>query len=55
LRASTAAISSSGIIAKQLFDLYRIANRETPSVLTILVIEDLVMALYLPLLGVLLI
>ncbi len=48
-------ISSSGIIAKQLFDLERIANRETPSVLTILVIEDLVMVLYLPLLGVLLI
>ncbi len=47
-------ISSSGIIAKQLFDLERIGNRETPAVLTILVLEDLVMALYLPIVGVLL-
>ena len=46
-------ISSSGIIAKQLFDLDRIGNRETATVLTILVIEDLVMAVYLPLVGVL--
>jgi CPA2 family monovalent cation:H+ antiporter-2 len=48
-------ISSSGIIAKQLFDLDRIANRETSTVLTILVLEDLVMAAYLPLIGVLLV
>jgi CPA2 family monovalent cation:H+ antiporter-2 len=48
-------ISSSGIIAKQLSDLDRIANRETPTVLTILVLEDLAMAAYLPLVGVLLV
>lgn len=48
-------ISSSGIIAKQLFDLNRVANRETPTVLTILVIEDLAMAAYLPVVGVLLV
>ncbi len=46
-------ISSSGIIAKVLDDLGRIGNRETPTVIGILVIEDLVMAFYLPLLGVL--
>jgi CPA2 family monovalent cation:H+ antiporter-2 len=46
-------ISSSGIIARQLGDLERIANRETPVVLTILVIEDLVMAVFLPIVGVL--
>jgi len=48
-------ISSSGIIAKQIFDLDRTANRETPTVLTILVFEDLVMAVYLPVIGVLLV
>lgn len=47
-------ISSSGIIAKVLSDLGRMGNRETPAVLTILVIEDLVMAGYLPVIGVLL-
>lgn len=41
-------ISSSGIIAKTLDDLGRVGNRETPAILSILVIEDLVMALYLP-------
>ncbi|MGI9602067.1 MAG: cation:proton antiporter [Acidimicrobiales bacterium] len=44
-------ISSSGIIAKLLGDLGRTGNRETPIVLSILVIEDLVMAFYLPLLA----
>ncbi|RTL65161.1 MAG: cation:proton antiporter [Pseudonocardiaceae bacterium] len=43
-------ISSSGIVAKVLADLGRIGNRETPVVLSILVFEDLVMALYLPIL-----
>jgi len=43
-------ISSSGIIAKVLTDLGRLGNRETPVILSILVIEDLVMALYLPVL-----
>jgi CPA2 family monovalent cation:H+ antiporter-2 len=41
-------ISSSGVIAKVLADLGRLGNRETPSVLTLLVLEDLVMAVYLP-------
>ena len=41
-------ISSSGIVAKVLGDLGRLGNRETPSVLAILVIEDLAMAVYLP-------
>jgi CPA2 family monovalent cation:H+ antiporter-2 len=43
-------ISSSGIVAKVLTDLGRLGNRETPVVLSILVFEDLVMALYLPIL-----
>ena len=43
-------ISSSGIIAKVLGDLGRLGNRETPVVLSILVLEDLVMAVYLPIL-----
>ncbi len=44
-------ISSSGIVAKLLGDLGRVANRETPPVLAILVFEDLVMAVYLPVLA----
>jgi CPA2 family monovalent cation:H+ antiporter-2 len=48
-------ISSSGIIAKLLNDLNRLGNRETPVILTILVSEDLAMAVFLPLLGVLLV
>ncbi|MBG0740897.1 cation:proton antiporter [Paeniglutamicibacter antarcticus] len=43
-------ISSSGIIAKVLGDLGRLGNRETPVILSILVIEDLAMAAYLPVL-----
>lgn len=43
-------ISSSGIIAKVLGDLGRLGNRETPVVLSILVFEDLAMAIYLPIL-----
>ncbi|ORI23584.1 cation:proton antiporter [Rhodococcus sp. 1168] len=43
-------ISSSGIIAKVLTDLGRLGNRETPVVLSILVFEDLAMAIYLPIL-----
>ncbi len=42
--------SSSGIVAKVLGDLGRLGNRETPVVLAILVIEDLAMAAYLPIL-----
>jgi CPA2 family monovalent cation:H+ antiporter-2 len=48
-------ISSSGVIAKVLADLERLGNRETPTILSILVIEDLVMAVYLPLVAVLLV
>lgn len=47
-------VSSSGVIAKLLADGKRLANRETPSVLGVLVVEDLAMALYLPLLTALL-
>lgn len=43
-------ISSSGVIAKVLTDLGRLGNRETPVVLGVLVLEDLSMAVYLPLL-----
>ncbi len=48
-------ISSSGIIAQLLGDLGNLGNRETPVVLAILVTEDLMMALYLPLMAGLLI
>jgi CPA2 family monovalent cation:H+ antiporter-2 len=48
-------ISSSGIVAKVLTDLGRLGNRETPVVLSILVFEDLVMALYLPILTAILV
>jgi len=41
-------VSSSGIIAKVLSDLDRLNNRETPTILNLLVIEDLAMALFLP-------
>jgi CPA2 family monovalent cation:H+ antiporter-2 len=43
-------VSSSGIAAKLLGDLGRLGNRETPTVLSILVMEDLAMAAYLPIL-----
>jgi len=48
-------ISSSGVIAKVLAELGRLNNAETPTVVSILVLEDLVMAAYLPLIAVLLI
>lgn len=41
-------VSSSGVIAKVLNDLGRVGNRETPVILSVLVIEDLAMAFYLP-------
>jgi CPA2 family monovalent cation:H+ antiporter-2 len=44
------AVSSSGIISKVLGDLGRLGNRETPAILGILVLEDLAMAVYLPVL-----
>jgi K+:H+ antiporter subunit KhtU len=46
-------ISSSGIIARVLSELGRLGSPETPTVLSILVLEDLVMAAYLPLVAVL--
>ncbi len=48
-------ISSSGVIAKVLAELGRMNNSETPSILSILVLEDLAMAVYLPLVAVLLV
>ncbi len=46
-------ISSSGVIARLLGDLNRLGNRETPAVLSVLVLEDFAMAAYLPVLTVL--
>lgn len=48
--AGITAVSSSGIVAKVLDDLGWLGNRETPTVLTVLVLEDLAMAFYLPVL-----
>ncbi|MFJ5998666.1 cation:proton antiporter [Streptomyces sp. NPDC092370] len=47
-------VSSSGVIAKILGDLGRLGNRETPAILSILVLEDLSMAVYLPIVTALL-
>ena len=47
-------ISSSGVIAKMLAELRRMENPETPLVLSVLVQEDMAMAVYLPLVAVLL-
>lgn len=44
-------ISSSGVVSKILSDLGWLANRETPAVLNLLVMEDLAMAVYLPVVG----
>ncbi len=44
-------ISSSGVVAKVLHDLDRLGNRETPAVLNLLVVEDLAMAAYLPIVA----
>jgi len=40
--------TSSGIVAKLLGDLGRLGNRETPVVLSLMVFEDLLMAVFLP-------
>jgi CPA2 family monovalent cation:H+ antiporter-2 len=48
--AGITAVSSSGIISKVIADLGRRANPETPVVVSILVLEDLAMAIYLPVL-----
>ncbi|MGH8879033.1 MAG: cation:proton antiporter, partial [Stackebrandtia sp.] len=47
-------VTSSGVTAKVLGDLGWLGNRETPTVLSILVMEDLAMALYLPIVTTLL-
>ncbi|MFV2174758.1 cation:proton antiporter [Actinomadura sp. LOL_016] len=47
-------VTSSGITAKVMGDLGWLGNRETPAVLSILVFEDLAMAVYLPILTALL-
>jgi CPA2 family monovalent cation:H+ antiporter-2 len=47
-------VSSSGVIAKVLGELKRLGDSETPTVLTVLVLEDLAMAVYLPLITALL-
>jgi len=47
-------ISSSGVIAKVLAELRRFENAETRVVLSVLVLEDLAMAVYLPVVGALL-
>lgn len=44
-------ISSSGIVAKLVADLDRLGNHETPVVLSVLVIEDLAMVMYLPIVS----
>jgi len=41
-------VSSSGVVSKIIADFGWTANRETPAVLNLLVIEDLAMAVYLP-------
>lgn len=46
-------VTSSGIVSKLLGDLGRIGNRETPMVISLTVMEDLAMAVYLPVVGVL--
>jgi CPA2 family monovalent cation:H+ antiporter-2 len=46
-------VSSSGIVARLLDDLRRLGNRETPAVLSLLALEDVAMAAFLPLLSVL--
>jgi len=45
-------ISSSGIIARVLSELKRTGSAETPAILSVLVLEDLAMAIYLPLIAV---
>ena len=48
-------VASSGVMAKILNDHAWIGNRETPLVLSITILEDLAMAVYLPILGAILI
>jgi monovalent cation:H+ antiporter-2, CPA2 family len=46
--------TSTGVMARVLTELNRLGNRETPAVLAVSVMEDLGMAIYLPLIAVLL-
>jgi monovalent cation:H+ antiporter-2, CPA2 family len=48
-------ISSSGVVSKTLSDFGRLGFRETPAVLNLLVIEDLAMAVYLPVVAALIV
>jgi CPA2 family monovalent cation:H+ antiporter-2 len=48
-------ISSSGVVSKVLSDLGRVGYRETPAILNLLVIEDLAMAVYLPVVAALIV
>ena len=48
-------ISSSGVVSKVLSDLGRLGYRETPAILNLLVIEDLAMAIYLPVVAALIV
>lgn len=48
-------ITSSGIVARLLSELGRMSAPETPPILSILVLEDLMMAVYLPLMAALLV
>lgn len=47
-------LTSSGIASKILSDLGRLGNRETPIILAVCVLEDIVMAFYLPVIAALL-
>ncbi|PYE55358.1 cation:proton antiporter [Deinococcus yavapaiensis] len=48
-------LTSSGIASKVLSDLGRLGNRETPIVLAVCVLEDIAMAVYLPVIAALLV
>jgi len=48
-------VSSSGVVSKVLADLDRLGFRETPAILNLLVIEDLAMAIYLPIVAALIV
>ncbi|MGL4340047.1 MAG: cation:proton antiporter [Rhodoglobus sp.] len=52
--AGMTATSSSAIITKLLIELRRLANRETPTILGIMVLEDVFVAIYLAIVGVIL-
>ncbi len=48
-------VSSSGIIARLLDDFDRLANRETAVILSLMVMEDIAMAIFLPIVAVILV